>query len=107
MAEKQSVIVVISGLEYEVSSNIEKDRLEIAVSRLNEYIEMTKIKTNGDELRATVLAALSFALNQTDLVAKNTEQDLLIDASKERLKTLVEYLDEKLEAEENVTSVKE
>ena len=63
---QNSVNFKINNIDYSINADVDKASLKLAVDMLNGRIEKYKISTHQDESRATVLAALSLALETGD-----------------------------------------
>ena len=106
MAAGKSTTIVISGNEYLVDGEMDRDSLNAAVELLNERILMYKEATQGDELRCTVLASLSFVLEQTYVEAEKKDLETTLLDAQERIEKLVGHLEAKLSQME-ITSEEE
>ncbi len=92
--DQQGVHFVISNTAYTIKADIDGGVLQNAVDELNSRIQQYKQKTNKDELRATVLAALSIAVERDSANIELLELELL--EYEEKLTELIKKLDSSL-----------
>ncbi len=92
--DQQGVHFVISNTTYTIKADVDRAILQNAVDDLNTRIQEYKKKTNKDELRATVLAALSIAAERDSANIEKLELELV--EYKDRLSELIKKLDTSL-----------
>ncbi len=90
-----SVNFKINNTAYTIQADVDEQVLQIAVNDLNERIEQYKNKTHRDEIRATVLAALSIAMERNEMSQVDTT---VIKESTLALKEMIQKIDTVLDS---------
>lgn len=98
MDESQAVTIVVSNTPYTISgTGVDREVLGRAVDAVNERIQNFKQRTNGEEVRATVLAAISLATELTEAADRESNLKDELETIRQWAESLSARMDKEIE----------